>query len=322
MGWRARCREVLVSLAALAGMLAAILSGVTPAWAQGPDGPTTRPSPTGLDVSWPQCGRALPEATDFAVVGVTGGTAASTNPCLADQLRWATVATAGSLAGPSRIQLYVNTANPGAILEQYGVVTWPTDNVDGRGADSAATPNDARRNPYGQCTTTPDTYRGYTNDLACSWQYGWNRAIETVDDRFAPAAREAGMSDSAAQYIWWLDVEEMNSWQQGPDGRARNAATLEGMAQFFAAEGVPVVGVYSTPYQWRRIVGWAVGSADASGHAVAGNLIGVPSWIAGSSDAAAAQLRCRILTGFTGGPVAMNQFIADGLDHNVGCRST
>ena len=32
-------------------------------------------------------------ATSFAVVGVNGGTAANTNPCLADQLRWAFAAT-------------------------------------------------------------------------------------------------------------------------------------------------------------------------------------------------------------------------------------
>jgi hypothetical protein len=326
MGFRAKCRALLVSVAALAGLL----GGVSPAWAQGPGDPAPRTSPTGLDVSWPQCGRVLPEAADFAVVGVNGGTAANTNPCLADQLRWASRATAESAVGSSRVQLYVNTANPGAVLEQYGVATWPTDNVDGRGADSAAAENAARRNPYGRCTTTPVAYRGYTNDLACSWQYGWNRAVEALDDRFAPAARAAGITDAAEHYSWWLDVEEMNSWQQGTDGQARNAAALEGMAQFFAAEGVPEIGIYSTHSQWRRIVGGAVGStvapepaasgADASGHTVGGSLLGAPSWIAGSPNPASAQLRCGVLTGFTGGPVSMNQYIADELDHNVSCR--
>lgn len=273
----------------------------------------------GLDVSWPQCDRVLPEATSFAVVGVNGGTAASTNPCLADQLRWAVTATSRTDADRP-VQVYVNTANPGEVLEEYAVTTWPTDNRDARGADSFQHIDAARRNPYGRCATTAARYNGYTNDLACSWQYGWNRAVESLDSRFAPAARAAGVSDDAADYTWWLDVETMNSWQRGGTrGQARNAAALEGMAQFYSSEGVSEVGLYSTHYQWRRIVGEAVGSMDPAGHAIAGNLINAPAWLAGAADPASAQLRCMTLTGLTSGPVVMNQYIADDLDHNFRC---
>ncbi len=44
----------------------------------------------GMDVSWPQCGVALPAIKlDFAVIGLTDGHASSVSPCLDDQIRWA-----------------------------------------------------------------------------------------------------------------------------------------------------------------------------------------------------------------------------------------
>ena len=187
-------------------------------------------------------------------------------------------------------------------------------------SDSFRHADESRRNPYGRCTTTADSDSGYVNDLACSWQYGWNRAVESVDDRFVPAARAAGVSADVADYTWWLDVETMNTWQRGgPRAHARNAAALEGMAQFYSTEGVSEVGLYSTHYQWRRIVGEAVGSQDPAGHTIAGNLINAPAWLAGAADPASAQRRCSTLTGLTGGPVVMNQYIADDLDHNLRC---
>lgn len=314
MPWRAGRRAALVVIATITSLVAGAAA------ASADPGMSARDARTGLDVSWPQCGDILPTGVPFAVLGVNGGTAANTNPCLAEQLRWAFDHTTGT-DGQDRVQLYVNTANPGEVVEEYQVSTWPTDNVDGRGADTFDHADEARRNPYGRCLPTPGSYRGYTNDLACSWQYGWNRAVEAVDDRFAPAARAAGVSAAAADYRWWLDVETMNSWQQdGPQADARNAATLEGMAQLYAAEGAEV-GLYSTHYQWGRIVGGAVGSPDAAGHPIGGNLRGAPSWLAGAVTPTAAEVRCTSLSGLTGGPVVMNQYIADDLDHNVSCTS-
>ncbi len=43
----------------------------------------------GWDISWPQCGGAYPDGLDFAVVGITGGKAFTTNPCLDQQWQWA-----------------------------------------------------------------------------------------------------------------------------------------------------------------------------------------------------------------------------------------
>ena len=52
-----------------------------------PDKPKNNDSTAiGYDVSWPQCGKSLPSDHAFGIVGVNGGTAANTNPCLSDQL--------------------------------------------------------------------------------------------------------------------------------------------------------------------------------------------------------------------------------------------
>src|ERR687885_1523697 len=121
----------------------------------------------GHDVSFPQCDDPLPDDPAFAVVGVDGGLATRPNPCLAEQLAWAAEETTGAVAAQPRLQLYVNTANPGQVRHQ--VTTWP-----GHG-----------RTPYGRCQGT--------NSRACSWQYGWQRAAVTVTEFFAPAAEAAGV---------------------------------------------------------------------------------------------------------------------------------
>jgi hypothetical protein len=63
-------------------------------------------TPTGLDVSWPQCGKQLPRTPlAFAVVGVDNGKAFTANPCLAEQYRWA--GSTGTLPG-----LYLTLRSP------------------------------------------------------------------------------------------------------------------------------------------------------------------------------------------------------------------
>src|SRR5947199_8391897 len=51
------------------------------------------PAPTvGYDVSYPQCGNALPDNPLFGIVGVSGGLASGRNPCLAAECTWASKA--------------------------------------------------------------------------------------------------------------------------------------------------------------------------------------------------------------------------------------
>lgn len=71
--------------------------------AAGPSSATTAsPYPsrsTGYDVSWPNCAATAPARAAFGIVGVTGGTGYSQNPCLAKQATWF----------PNNLSLYVNT---------------------------------------------------------------------------------------------------------------------------------------------------------------------------------------------------------------------
>src|SRR5665647_603789 len=133
---------------------------------------------TGYDVSYPQCSRQLPQKPAFGVVGVNGGLANTTNPCLTRQLSWGASSTGQTTQ--AKLQLYVNTANPGGL----GTTSWPTNNVDSYGNTII--------NPYGDCDGS--------NSQACSFKYGWDRALDDVGQRFIPAAYQAGISSNAGTY--------------------------------------------------------------------------------------------------------------------------
>lgn len=245
----------------------------------------------GYDISYPQCGSKLPTGQVFGIVGVNGGTAATTNPCLASQLVWASKST-GTSKQP-KIQLYVNTANPGEIINQ--ITTWPTNNTDKTGF----TPD----NPYQTCTGS--------NDLACSWQYGWNRAVEANIDRFVPAAQSVGVNQSASAYTWWLDVETTNTWQSGSaEALARNTAALEGMASYFKLKGA-AVGLYSTAFQWNTIVGSTIGANS--------NLNGLANWRPSGASLDNAKANCSVAPLTSNGFVSLTQYLQQNLDKNHSC---
>ena len=70
--------------------------------------PPSVPGPLGYDISWPQCGSALPGGPfAFGIIGVTGGRAMSGNACLTDEWRWAKATT-------NRAGLYINVSYPGS----------------------------------------------------------------------------------------------------------------------------------------------------------------------------------------------------------------
>ena len=224
----------------------------------------------GMDVSYPQCGTSLPTGQAFAVVGVNGGTATTTNPCLAEQLAWAAGSTGATVHDD--IQLYVNTGNPGS-----GAASWPR----------------SGSNRYGDCDGSDST--------ACAYQYGWDRARDDATLR--------GIAEPA-QYMWWLDVEIVNTWDISTGGHVRNAAVLEGMTEYFTSIGVRGVGLYSTQYQWTEIVGNGV-SATSS-------LNGLSNWRPAGTDLAAAQATCSVAPLTPGGIVEMTQYRTD-FDYNHSC---
>ena len=242
---------------------------------------TPSPLSLGFDISFPQCGGALPTSVGFGVVGVNDGHPYSTNPCLARELQWATT----SLSATP--QFYANTDNPGPT----GNPRWPAN-------------QSLPRLCYG------------ANTVACSYDYGWNAAHGSFQSVVAAEVQRAAASPLAAatDAQWWLDVESGNSWETirtstGPTSAsyANDDAVIEGELGYFASVGVGPVGIYSTNSQWRGLMG-------QTGSTFAANEV----WVPGYATLAAAQVACGSPS-FTGGRVAMIQYPALGLDGDYAC---
>ncbi|HLI45279.1 MAG TPA: hypothetical protein VKU92_12535 [Acidimicrobiales bacterium] len=305
---RCTIRRRVVGLA-LHGVIVAslVVGGAAPALAatsrgHGGGSGGGRATPTGNDVSYPQCGTSLPAAPAFGIVGLTGGLANDLNPCFGpsssypsydqSELYWAAASSTGGASQP-KASLYVNTADPGNVYDGTAISDWP---------DSGST-------PYGSCTTTTVTLTSGTDTVgadspACAWQYGYDNATEDVSwleaaasaiDGQAPPVTVAG---TASSYPWWLDVETANTWQSDT---TMNVADLEGMIAALRAAGATAVGAYSTSSQWDTITG---GTSSASG-----SLYGMPDWIPGARNLSGAQANCGQAS-FTGGTVTLTQWFS------------
>lgn len=176
----------------------------------------------GVDVSFPQCSAfpafpgpilTLPPSAPFVVVGVNDGVAATVNGCLGTELGWA-----GTAAPGGRVDLYLNTADPGPASAR-----WPT--------TSAGSPG----TPYGPC-------RPGSAGPACAYAYG---AVIARADLAVPGL------PAPSTATWWLDVEAANTWS---GTTAANRAVLEGMTAALHAAGAHV-GVYAARSDWTEIVG-------------------------------------------------------------------
>ena len=248
------------------------------------------PNKLGIDIAWPQCDVKVPTDQAFGVVNVNGGLANNTSPCLKQQLQWG----ANSLGGTNqeKLQLYVNTANPGGL----GTASWPKNNLDSNGVASP--------NPHGVCDNS--------DSLACAWQYGWNRSVEDVYDRFKPSATAAGINSEASTYLWWLDVETINTWKSSGSNfnYDSNVAVLEGMTAYFKQVNARV-GLYSTGQQWKEITGNRISATS--------NLNGLPNWRPGGASSSTAKQACTAGPLTSGGKIVMTQFIAKNLDYDYSC---
>ena len=233
--------------------------------------------PTGNDVSYPQCGITLPTGQAFGIVAVNDGLANTTNPCLAAEIAWAQTSTGG--AHQPAASLYVNTADPGS----QGVTDWPQTNYDPFNGTRIA-------DPYGSCTGG--------NNQACAWQYGWDLADLDAQTRGV---------ESPGSYLWWLDVETINSWQSSAKN---NRADLEGMVSYFRHIGA-AAGLYSTAKQWDPIVGTV---------SPASPLYRLPDWIPGAKTLAQAKKNCRLAPLTRGGIVAVTQWKMPITNSDLSCR--
>src|SRR3954463_13876849 len=243
------------------------------------------PAPTGYDVSYPQCNRALPAAA-FGIVGVNNGIVFSANPCAGtgdgpSELAWAQAAANHAPA------FYANTGDPGPAYSSH----WPTGQTSPQNCTAAA-----------------------NNATACSYDYGWNAARDSFADALTAEQRVNGYTvgaatAAAARAVWWLDVETSNSWQtlesaygQTATSRANDIADLDGAIAFLHSAGVIDVGLYSTAWQWTQITG-GTGSHFAQN----------PDWVAGYADRSAARAACAN-AGFAAGPVRLTQYKTNNLD--------
>ena len=288
-------KKKLLALLTTAPLLAALLvpsiALAAKPTAPGGGSPGTTAEMVGYDVSYPQCGKRLPTDHYFGVVGVNGGNAASANSCLADQLVWASKAKTGSKQ--SKFQVYVNTANP-AQDAAYTWASWPKNSYDSNGTQPV--------NPYGECVGA--------NDNACSWLYGWNRSIYT-EGVFKAAASSKGLSANTEEYVWWLDVETMNSWQSGTnEALIRNTAAIEGFGAYYESKGADI-GLYSTAFQWSEITGNNISAAS--------NLNGLPNWRPSGASLSNAKANCSVAPLTAGGFISLTQYVVKNLDHNHSC---
>jgi len=256
---------------------ATLLASATPAAAKSGRGGT----PTGYDISYPQCGGAYPTSVSFGIVGVNGGIVFSANPCAARELTWAKAASNHAPA------FYANTANPGPAYSSH----WP----------------------IGQ--QTPQVCDG-SNSAACSYDYGWNAAKDSFTDAVNAEAADASPSPAAAAAAapWWLDVETGNSWETlepaygaTASSDANDQAALQGEIALLSSQHVASIGVYSTGSQWTSITGGSGPTFAAS-----------PAWIAGFQRLSLAQAGCSSAS-FTGGRVALTQYPSAGFDADYAC---
>ena len=247
-------------------------------------------TPLGIDISYPQCGAKVPTNHAFGIVGINGGLATTPNECLADQLTWASKAVGG--ANQEKVQVYVNTANPGGL----GTKSWPQDNIDPSGAWISST--------YGLCDGS--------DSLGCAWQYGWNRASDDVRVWFADSVKSTQLDADPAKYIWWLDVELENTWKTGKTDfdYQSNVAVLEGMQAFFDGQQIRT-GIYSTAYQWGEITGNKINDSS--------NLVGKPNWRPGGGSLSTAKQACTAKPLTKDGTVVLAQYISRGIDYNYSC---
>lgn len=150
--------------------------------------------------------------------------------------------------------------------------------------------------PAGRCSTT---------NLSCqAYNYGYNAAAAA----WSYAVQQIGWVPLHTR--WWLDVELTNRWSSHP---AINARVVAGALRYLTLRRNSVkiradrVGVYSTNDQWRVIAGTYRPSFASVWYATVGRTV------------ASAAPYCRSAYAFTGGSVAMVQYLPGGIDRDYIC---
>lgn len=181
--------------------------------------------------------------------------------------------------------LYANTADPGPALSSH----WPNGQTTPKQCNTAGNPG----------SNTPE----------CHYDYGWNAAADSyrdaVDAYVSLGWAQAGATRTPVADQWWLDVEAANSWTST---LSLNVQALQGEADYLTSVGAAGVGFYANAGDWRTITGSTTVFSS------------YPSWVPGAASLSDAQSRCTAV-GFTGGTVALTQFVSSGVDNDYQCAA-
>lgn len=142
---------------------------------------------------------------------------------------------------------------------------------------------------------------------ACEgYNYGWNAA----QDAFAYAK-----SNGVNAVLWWLDIEEANSWSLDT---TVNDATIQGAIDYLNSQGTRV-GIYSMTYMWNDIAG----TSFAPTQTINGSTVSIPAWMPiGITDIVGALNACVTKSSFfAGSPIWIIQYVANStaVDQNIAC---
>jgi hypothetical protein len=216
-----------------------------------------------------------PSNFGFGLVGVSGGKSFTKNPRINQEFTWAKF---GAGAAPT---LYMNLNAP------YGSSV--TGNV--------SSPETCTMTTVGT-TTDPTACAGYN--------YGYNAAAYAFS-----YAQTSGVSST----LWWLDIEEANSWSPDP---SVNDAVIQGAIDYLNKQGIRV-GIYSIPYMWNDIAG----STFVPTQKINGQSVSIPNWLPiGITNQIGATNACVTETGFiTGSPLWLVQYetSSTAVDQNYSC---
>ena len=155
--------------------------------------------------------------------------------------------------------------------------------------------------------TCPSSVSTSTEPTACEgYNYGYNAARDAYG-----YAKTSGTTAS----LWWLDIEEANSWS---DTLAVNDATIQGAIDYLNTQNVRV-GVYSMGFMWNAIAG----STFVPTQTVSGVAVSTPTWLpVGIETLVGAINSCVTRASFiSGNPIWIIQYVADAtaIDQNLAC---
>lgn len=177
---------------------------------------------TGYDISWPECGGAMPASSSIAIVGADDGHPFSENPCFAQEQAWSSTA--------SQQGLYMVVDSP---------IGWTSPHVM----------QYAYHGPAGDCTA--DQY-------AClSFNWGYNAATYAVQWAQSQGATtpnwwlDVELPTSTSIDPSGADCYAPNFWVCDP---TYNTIVVDAAAAVLHSYGKQV-GVYSTKSQWQSITG-------------------------------------------------------------------